>query len=438
MLSLVFVLGMIYLQFSYALLTPVTDDWIFYPWQTRQVAPGSYSDLELFIGQQQILVKYVLYLSSYIPFLEAPRTGFVNITFGAIGIIILIKSQLIFLSKKASFPLVTAVVVVSFSFKPLYMYFMATSLGSALALFLIGLYFYIKNSNNPNSWMLLPILFFSPFTFGTGLLIVICEVIEIIYRTYETRKIENRLRTVSLIITISLSIFLSQILPKITQNYNELVGGAPAPVGSGLIEVFTDPINSIKFLTISAGNIFVPSSRFDPIAPSVAGCIFLIICFFFLQKSGYRRIFKPILVNRSCLMAGVVFILLTLISRGVPSQQGFTSAIAPRYIFGTFLFTLGFLVILAKFVKGRRMQLAFNVFLYLVILSVFTSGIKTGSEWLSVRWNQTGMLAQCLNSSSKADLLPGGKCFVLGQTVRNPVNDQIFSEQLQNFKRNGY
>ena len=137
-------------------------------------------------------------------------------------------------------------------------------------------------------------------------------------------------------------------------------------------------------------------------------------------------------------MAGVVFILLTLISRGVPSQQGFTSAIAPRYILGTFLFTVGILVILSKFVKGRRKQMAFNVFLYLVILSVFTSGMKTGSEWLSVRRNQTSMLAQCLNSSSKVDLLPGGKCFILGQTVRNPVNDQLFSEQLQNFKRNGY
>ena len=429
---------MIILQFRYPLITPVTDDWIFYPWQTRQTTPGSYSDLELFIGQQQILVKYVLYLSSYIPFLEAPRTGFVNIAFGAVGIIMLIKSQLIFHSKKVSFPLVTACVVVSFSFKPLYMYFMATSLGSMLALFFIGFYFYIKNSKNPNSWLLLPILFFSPFTFGAGLVIVICEIIEMIYRTYKGRKIEDRMRTVVFIITISLSIFISQILPKITQNFNELVGGPPAPVGSGLVEVFTDPINSLKFLIISAGNIFVPSSRFDPIAPFIAGSLFLFTCLIFLRKSESRKIIEKILLNRSCVMAGVVFMLLTLISRGVPSEQGFASATAPRYILGTFLFTLGSLVFLSKATNGRNMQLGFSVFLYLVILSVFMSGMKTGSEWLSVRRSQTTLLAQCLNSGSQADLNPGGKCFVLGQNVRNPVNDKIFSEQLKNFKNNGY
>jgi hypothetical protein len=101
----------------------VTDDWIFYPWQTRQVSPGNLSDFELFIGQQQILVKYFLYFTSYIPFLAAPQTGIINLLFGASGTILLIKSQLNYIGKKVSFLFATAVIVVSFSFKPLYMYF---------------------------------------------------------------------------------------------------------------------------------------------------------------------------------------------------------------------------------------------------------------------------------------------------------------------------
>jgi len=437
-LSLTFVSGMIILQISYPLITPVTDDWIFYPWQIRQVSPGKYSDLELFIGQQQILVKYILYLTSYLPFLEAPRTGLVNIAFGATGIILLIRSQFIFLSKKANFPLVTAVVIVSFSFKPLYMYFMATSLGSMLALFLIGLYFMIKNSQAPRSWRLLPILFLSPFTFGAGLIIVICELIEIIYLVCRKREFTEKIKTFTFVSLISLSIFVSQILPDITQNYNELVGGAPAPVGRGAIELFLDPINSMKFLVISAGNIFVPSSRFDPIAPFVAGCFFLFACIYFLRKTPNKDIFDGVLLNKSCLLAGAIFILLTLISRGAASQQGFTAAIAPRYLLGSFIFTMGVLIIISKVIDDRKRHLRLNIFLLVLALSVLVSGVKTGSEWLSVRRAQTTVLSQCLDSSSEADLVAGGKCFLLGEVVRNPVSDQIFSEQLRNFKSNGY
>jgi len=416
----------------------VTDDWIFYPWQIRQVSPGNHSDLELFIGQQQIFVKYVLYLTSYFPFFKAPRTGLVNIAFGATGIILLLKSQFIFLSKKANYPLVTAVVIVSFSFKPLYMYFMATSLGSMLALFLIGMYFRIKNSQNPRSWRLLPILFLSPFTFGAGLIIVICELIEIIYLFFRKKEFIEKIKTFALISTMAISIFISQILPNITKNYNELVGGAPAPVGRGLIDFLSDPVNSIKFLIISAGNIFVPSSRFDPIAPFIAGCFFLISCFLFLRKAQYKDIIDGVLLNKSCLLAGMIFIMLTLVSRGATSQQGFVAALAPRYLLGSFIFTLGVLIILSKAIDGSKKQLGLNVFLLVISLSVLVSGLKTGSEWLSVRRAQTNMLSQCLNSSSEADLVSGGKCFLLGEKVRNPVSDQIFSEQLRNFKTNRY
>lgn len=426
------------LQIRYPLITPVTDDWIFYPWQIRQVSPGNFSDFELFIGQQQVLVKYVLYLTSYIPFLEAPRTGLVNIAFGATGIILLIKSQLAFHSKKANFPLVTAVVIVSFSFKPLYMYFMATSLGSMLALFLIGLYFRIKNSQNPRSWRLLPILFLSPFTFGVGLIIVICELIEMIYLVYKEKKFTDKMKTFIFVSSITISIFFSHILPDITKNYNELVGGAPAPVGRGAIELFSDPVNSIKFLIISAGNIFVPSSRFDPVAPFVAGSFFLLTCFLFLRNAPYKDVLDGVLLNKSCLLAGGIFVLLTLISRGVTSQQGFVSATAPRYLSGSFIFTLGVLIILSKIADDSQRQLRLNVFLFVVSLSVLVSGVKTGSEWLSVRRAQTIMLSQCLNSSSDIDLLVGGKCFLLGEKVRNPVSDQMFTEQLRNFKSNGY
>jgi hypothetical protein len=307
-----------------------------------------------------------------------------------------------------------------------------------LALFLIGIYFRIKNSQNPRSWRLLPILFLSPFTFGVGLIIVMCELIEIIYLVYKKRQFTEKIKTFIFIFSITISIFISQILPDMTKNYNELVGGAPAPVGRGAIELFSNPVNSMKFLIISAGNIFVPSSRFDPIAPFVAGCLFLLACIHFLRKTPHKDILDGVLLNKSCLLAGAIFVLLTLISRGAASQQGFASATAPRYLLGSFIFTVGVLIILSKVVDGSKKKLRLDIFLLFVALSVLVSGVKTGSEWLSVRRAQTTVLSHCLNSSSEADLVAGGRCFLLGEKVRNPVSDQIFSEQLRNFKSNGY
>ena len=183
------------------------------------------------------------------------------------------------------------------------------------------------------------------------------------------------------------------------------------------------------------GNIFVPSSRLDPGAPLIAGLLFVLATILFLKKTNFLNILDGVLTNRSCLLAGIIYILLTLIARGVPSEQGYASATAPRYICGTFLFTVGILVILSKY-SNNKTNLKF--FYSLVRFAVLFSGVKTGIEWLSVRRSQTFELAQCLNFSSPKDLEAGGRCFTLAQVVRNPVNDEIFSEQLRNFKSKGY
>ena len=76
---------------------------------------------------------------------------------------------------------------------------------------------------------------------------------------------------------------------------------------------------------------------------------------------------------------------MTLVSRGTDSSLGYTSAIAPRYITGSFVFTLGVLVIISKVVDGKLRTSLFSWSLWLVIICVLSSGLKTGLEWHSVR-----------------------------------------------------
>ena len=439
LIIILFVLAIASIQIVAPLVTPVTDDWLFYPWQTRQNTPGDYSDLELFAGHQQILMKYVLFITSYIPLIDAPLTGLVNLGFGAIGIALIIKSQIIFHGKKVSNVLIITLIVIAFSFKPLYMYFMATSLGSMLVIFLTGVYFLIKNSENKKVWKLAPILFLCPFAFSSGLAIVICELIEQSYK-YLSRKFTQSDMKNSIIILFAClsSLLISQIIPNFRRNYNLLAGGSPESNIDGVFEVISNPINTLKFFLISIGNIFVPSSRFDPTAPLVAGFIFLVYLIFFLRKRVSNEIIVSILENKSCVLFGLVFIMMTLIARGTESSLGYTSAIAPRYITGSFVFTLGILVIISKVVDGQLKKYIFSWSLWLVIICVLISGLKTGLEWHSVRRNQTLILFRCIEESVNSDLEIGGKCFNLAKEIRNPVSDDIFEIELKNFAENGY
>ncbi len=416
------------------LVTPVTDDWLFYPWQIRQESPGGRDDLELFIGQQQVIVKYLLYFSSFIPFLAAPYTGLINLFFAVTGIALLIKSQIRFGKGLITPMAASAIVVACFSFKPLYMYFMATSIGSMVAILLLGIYFYIKNSDNPNNWYLLPVLFISPFSFGTGIIIILCEWIELTYKVFK-KKIRWNSRYLPLMaITTLTSLFLSQVLPSIQDNYNFAAGGKPVSPTLGIFQALTDPINSIKFIVISAGNIFVPSSRFDPTLPLIAGIVFLFVLFIALWQQRASFSISPFLENKNCMMAGVLFIALTLLARGVGAAQGYSAATAPRYITGTFLFTVGAIV----FISTGKNKMFIRVFCLVVILSISISGFKTGSEWLMVRKSQTQALLDCLNGNSMTKIVVGDRCFVIAEKIRNPVTDSVFEDQLNNFNLNRY
>jgi len=436
---ILFPIIIIILQITKPFLTPITDDWLFYPWQSRQVQPGNFSDFELFIGQQQILMKYTLYITSFIPFFHAPYTGLVNLIFGATGIALIIKSQIKFHGGKLPTLLIPALITIAFSFKPLYMFFMATSLGSMISLFLIGMYFRIKNSNRPNSLILLPILFAAPFAFGAGFVIVICELTEQVYKFIfcKHRKI-NLKKAIPIFLTCGFSIYFSYILPNQLNNFNSLAGGAPTSTSQGLINAFQDPLYSSKFILISIGNIFVPSSRYDPYLPLICGILFILYILFFSFKNPIRMYQADILENKSCVMAGIFFIILTLVARGDRIDQGYIAAVAPRYITGSFIFTLGCFILISKNLKKELKRNVFHFSLIIIISLVLISGFKTGLEWHSVRREQTLNLYNCIQTSQPKDLKIGGSCFKLGEAVKNPVPSITFESELKNFAKYGY
>jgi hypothetical protein len=263
-------------------------------------------------------------------------------------------------------------------------------------------------------------------------------MIEQVYRMYKRNMVYTRLKLAAIGATSILAVSIAQVVPALTKNYNFSVGGIPNSPLSGVVESLIYPINTFKFLAIIVGNIFVPSSRFDPVLPLIAGVIFLLVSLVIVLKVPMNGTIGTLLENKNCLLAGVLFILLTLIARGVPSAQGFSAASAPRYICGTFIFIIGMLILVADRLKSLDSQIFSRLFLIFVIISVFVSGAKTGSEWLSVRNTQTAKLLECLQARPASELKIGDKCFNLADPVRNPVSDELLLLQLKNFRNYGY
>lgn len=433
-----FFFAIVFLIIEFPLHTPVTDDWIFYPWQIRHVKPGNWSDLELFVGHQQILLKYLTYVGTFVPFLRVPTAGILNILFGGIGIALLVTSQSKLIASSRRNISLVAIIVVSFSFKPLYMYFMTTSLGSMLCLFLMGLYYHLKNSHNSNEWKILPIIFLSPFCFATGNIVILCELVSRIVKYLKSRESSVRNSILRAVTVSSISISISTAIPTFEKNFNLSVGGAPNSLLSGVYEAVLSPISSVKFILIAIGNIFVPSSRLDPLLPAIAGFLFLITVLLLTRCHINQKDMENILESKNCLLAGVIYIGTILVGRGVESAQGYQSAAAPRYITGTFVFIVGAIVLAASENGTRAREKVYSVFLLIIISTVLISGFKTGLEWLEVRRNQTKLLNNCIRDELVEELEVGGKCFRLGILVRNPVSDEEFSRQLKNFRKYGY
>jgi hypothetical protein len=425
------------LQFTKPLVTPVTDDWLFYPWEIRANHPGNWSDYELISGHQQILMKYTLYFFSLIPLFHAPLTGIINLMFGSIGIWLILESQKRYLKDFKSNAILILILVSAFSIKPLYMFFMATSLGSMEALFLIGIYYYLKNSGNSiRLKYLLPIILISPFTFSMGLIIPATEIIVNLIKI-NIFKIHLFKKEIGIIIFSGFSVFLSHGIPILTGNLNVDAGLPERGVLQGFWKVVTHPFGALKFVLAEVGSIFVPSSKYESFLPPIFGFIFFILVYFYGRKIPKKEILMETIESRSTLLGGGIFLILVLFMRFDGTTIGELNGSQPRYITGNFLFVIGLVTTIWKLKKSNN-YFKFNLAIYAAILLILFSGIKTGVEWYLVRNNQTHQLRDCLKNSFEPDLKVGGKCYKLAIIIQNPVSEIKFESELNAFRLRGY
>jgi len=414
------ILGILYFEVFKKLYFPITDDWLYIPWGSHQLSPGNINDFALVAGHQQIITKYSIWLLGFAPKFYLPYVGFLNFVFAVTGYLLLVNVSFKYINKKVNFLFVFSFFILAFSYKPFYMYMTATALGPMQAIFLIGIYYHIKNTpkNRTSDWMLILVIFLSPFTTGLGMIVPLTEILENIYLFIRNRII-SRYSVIKLFVCV-IGLSLAYVWPLITENIDIRAQYGERGLVENIFGVLSNPIGTFRFILTLFGSVFTPSNRYDPNLSMILGFLFLIFTLYFLFQKVSRSDFQDILLNKNTILGGFCFIVLLIFTRFGGIDSEIIGATAPRYITGYMVFILGIMSLLVKKNDSKKM---FTVLLMFFVMLALISGLKTGLEWQKVRWSQTTNIVKCIQGDLKYERKISDSCLNLAFQLRRENTD---------------
>ena len=391
-----------YLYITNPIRTPVTDDWLYLAIGSHDISIFRHESFELINGHQQILVKIVVWILGFLPGLYYSYIWVVNSSFAFLGIYLLIISQINLGGKKTSFSRVIILVIILCNFKPLYLYMSFTGTGLCLTLFFIGVYYYAGSKLPTKRFKCLQdcCAFLAPFATGFGISLAIAHLVQLFFQGNRGFSLKfSKYVAIRFLLTV-LSLMLAYVLPLVYKITNPRSTGDGATRIDNFIQLFIDPIKSIRFVSGLLGSALVPSSRFEPWLPITLGIIlFALILFTFYHYFTLRTFFQTILLNKTPFIAAVSFIMMLLVFRGLGSEGSVNEALAPRFVMGTSLLLFSIACLLFQVTDSiRKFHYLPAILIFLMMFSA--SGVKTGLEWLSVRSQQTVSFYSCLETKS--------------------------------------
>ncbi len=376
---------------------PFADDWLIISWNSSNKELFSRDLFQLVNGHQVALSKILLKALSYISEYNLPLISFSSYFLGLFGITLLIKSQIRLNTSRSSWAFLIASSLIAFSSKQMQNFFMPICNGWMLALFWIGIYFNLKqgvqNRTKKIAIILLSVL--APMSIGLGVIIPLAEFVQKCYEYLKSQKtIKNALRLISHL-SIYVVTVMSIVLLKNSSDLNATLNPSTSVTGSAL-RIFQNPIDSLYFVLSLIGNIFVPASRFDHILPLFLGVIVVVIFLYIMRGSYNRELIDSVFLNQNSLMGGSIFLFILLLFRFETEAPGIAAA-APRYVTGTVVFIIGLIGLVQRHVQLSKMLAL--ILSSIVALSV-VSGVKSGEEWHSVRYEQSQKLMKCVYMES--------------------------------------
>jgi hypothetical protein len=423
----------LYLVLFKPILWPFADDWLIIGWNSREKSLFDSDSIQLVNGHQVFLSKALIHVLGYISASNIQLISLVTIVMGFIGILFLVKSQITFLGEKANLIFIFAILVISSNYKQMQNFFMPMCNGWMMAIFFIGIYYWLKQKNDFHTkkyLIALPVIL-APLTIGLGLILPIIELIENIYKIIKRKKYLVKFSSQVFISFVSaLSIIFFFTVPLLI-----LEDGSGFPVNKNfdnIFNIFKHPIGSLLYLLTLIGNIFVPASRFEPTLPILAGSLFIIISLWILLKYRSKIEVEDIVLNKNCTLGGLIFIIILFLFRYSGNPSDIQVVAAPRYVTGSLIFIIGILGLIQKVGNNRKF-----ITLLLLITSSLTliSGLKTGLEWHTTRYKQSQILVECAKTkdSLETKFVEGKSCFKLAYENSMSPSKEYFNLELRDF-----
>lgn len=423
-----FALTLIALTTKFPIKIPVTDDWLYLPQGSRMPEQSRWAKFELITGHQQVIVKFFVSVVSYLPGNYIQNLTIANVLIASFGLYLIAFSQIKGSENKFGKFQITALLILLFNLKSIYIYMSATGFGLSLAIFLIGIYFFGKNigTSKYSRPLVITSLFLSPFTTGLGLVIPMSHLLSVTLKSLKEKKL-NRYYS-DLAIGAS-GVFLAYVLPTLFHNLNARSGNNSVSDAGSYLSAVLNPLKSLLFLFGLIGNPLFPSSRFDPVPQVMIGVLISSVFLLILVMSKTSGFYKTLIENKNPLLAGIMFFVLIISFRG---SKSLSESTAPRYVIGSLLFLFGAYIYALKAHSDKKPE-ELKKLIFVLTLSLFLSltGIKTGIEWLATRSSQSDSLYYCLADRK----IVIQECLETGSVLREEgTSDEEFEGDLRRMR----
>lgn len=423
----------LYLVFYKPVLFPFADDWLIIEWSFHEKNLVNMHSIQLVNGHQIFLSKALMYLIGYISPGNIQLISLISIIMGFTGMFFLVQSQIIYLGDKSRLLFIISILLITANYKQMQNLFMPICNGWMMAIFFIGIYYWLKQKKDSilKKYLISLTVLLAPLTIGLGIILPIIELVEITYKVFKCKKymvsVKNDFFTI-LVSVLSIIFFLAIPLFKMSD-----VSGFNADKNIGnFLNIIKNPIGSLMYLLTLIGNIFVPASRFEPILPIIAGSLFTIISSVILLKNRSKIRVEDILLNKNCTLGGLMFISILFLFRYSGNPSDIEAVAAPRYVTGSLIFIVGILVLIQKVGNNKKF-----ITLFLLVTSSLTlvSGFKTGLEWHSTRYKQSQILIECSEAkdSLATKFVEGQPCFTLAYENSMSPSKDYFKSKLGKF-----
>ena len=389
------------------------DDWLLLDYLIPDKKISFFQFFQLINGHNVLTTKLSLvFLTQIFGAKTLIAFALVNVFVAYISSILILR--LLTIGKNSLHLMILTGSIFFFNFKQLQNYNMIISAHFLHSLLCIAIYLTLKNSGK-EKWRWIPLLV-APFTGGFGITVVMLEGYEVFRRLYADKRIRNFLHLFSCVTILFLAYGINLLSGNVLNNTPQQ--GFLSNIYSGLLHPWYFP----SYILSIFGTPFTPSSKYMSLLSQILGAIVIVLFYRVRNTIGGNTVIRQVV--SIVVIASLLFTLSGYDGTSLSLQNAYSN----RYTTSTMLLIIA---LAAGIMNTSGMHYKRITLLVMITLSL-TSGLKSGSEWVSLRNHQSQILLRDCRSSLQIDK---ETCFAMSKSQSFITNPTIFRGKLEEFLR---